>query len=365
MTFALTNAWSHGTWVTLSHAHLALFGTFGMLGLAAAYYAVPLMRGIDAISTSASASSASGWCSPACWDSVSPSRSAAPCRCSSTARSASTGSAATSHRHAVRMKLLVPVFGLVFTVGVCLLVYDLLTLGIRVPQSIRPDPWRRTARLGPPAAGLGDRPVAAFMWVFGAIITLGLLSFNLRTVQEGSMLFPYLMAGSRLSGPAADDAALRGALPAFARCAHAREHRTVIRAHASAAVVERGPSAQLGVGSARCRAAAPGRREGPSHRAIRICRDRTAVQPLGTAVQCSTQPGDRPVPASLGCRGPLRAAAVAHTADRAAARASSSSSASGMRSASAQMSGTRSLETCIAMTIESMWLQPVRFRPYG
>src|SRR3546814_10575797 len=46
MTFALTNVWSHGTWVTPAHAHLALFGTFGMLGLAAAYYAVPLMRGL-------------------------------------------------------------------------------------------------------------------------------------------------------------------------------------------------------------------------------------------------------------------------------------------------------------------------------
>ena len=33
------------------------------------------------------------------------------------------------------------------------------------------------------------------MWIFGAIITLGLLSFNLPTVREGSKLFPYLMAG--------------------------------------------------------------------------------------------------------------------------------------------------------------------------
>src|SRR5574337_497975 len=44
MTFALTNVWSHGTWITAGHAHLALFGTFGMLGIAAAYYAVPIMR---------------------------------------------------------------------------------------------------------------------------------------------------------------------------------------------------------------------------------------------------------------------------------------------------------------------------------
>src|SRR5690606_33277353 len=46
MTFALTNVWSHGTWITPSHAHLAMFGTFGMLGLGAAYWIVPAVRGI-------------------------------------------------------------------------------------------------------------------------------------------------------------------------------------------------------------------------------------------------------------------------------------------------------------------------------
>ena len=33
------------------------------------------------------------------------------------------------------------------------------------------------------------------MWFFGGIITVGLLSFNLDTVQQGSALFPYIMAG--------------------------------------------------------------------------------------------------------------------------------------------------------------------------
>jgi nitric oxide reductase subunit B len=32
------------------------------------------------------------------------------------------------------------------------------------------------------------------MWFFGAIITLGLLSFNLSGVGAGSPFFPYLMA---------------------------------------------------------------------------------------------------------------------------------------------------------------------------
>ena len=33
------------------------------------------------------------------------------------------------------------------------------------------------------------------MWIFGAIITLGLLSFNLPRVQAGDPTLPYLMAG--------------------------------------------------------------------------------------------------------------------------------------------------------------------------
>src|SRR5690606_30025621 len=44
MTFALTNVWSHGTWITPSHAHLAMFGTFGMLGIGAAYFIIPALR---------------------------------------------------------------------------------------------------------------------------------------------------------------------------------------------------------------------------------------------------------------------------------------------------------------------------------
>lgn len=44
-TFSLTNVWEHGTWVTPGHAHLALFGTFGMLALGAAYAILPPILG--------------------------------------------------------------------------------------------------------------------------------------------------------------------------------------------------------------------------------------------------------------------------------------------------------------------------------
>ena len=38
------------------------------------------------------------------------------------------------------------------------------------------------------------------MWFFGGVITMGLLSFNLRTVAEGSMMLPYLMGGVGYTG---------------------------------------------------------------------------------------------------------------------------------------------------------------------
>ena len=196
MTFALTNVWSHGTWVTLSHAHLALFGTFGMLGLAAAYYAVPIMRGLAAFDQRPGRLAfwlvftgmlglgfvfATGgtvqvfvyrtlgldWFS---------------------------GDVAPAMQFA---KVSVPVFGMVFASGVGVLVYDLLTMGLRAPAAAGDE-----AAAVPRSAGWGRRLSGwetglwlLAMWVFGGIITLGLLSFNLPSVQQGNALFPYLMAG--------------------------------------------------------------------------------------------------------------------------------------------------------------------------
>jgi len=38
------------------------------------------------------------------------------------------------------------------------------------------------------------------MWVFGAVITAGLLSFNLAVVRNGDPLLPYFMAGVGYTG---------------------------------------------------------------------------------------------------------------------------------------------------------------------
>jgi nitric oxide reductase subunit B len=200
MTFALTNAWSHGTWVTASHAHLALFGTFGMLGLAGAYYAVPVMRGIDHFDQRlgklafwlvftgmlglAFAFAIGGTIQVFVY------------------RTLGLDWFGGDVRPAMQFtKIMVPLFGIVFAVGVCVLVFDLLTLGYRRP-SVSNIPAHMTLAASAGASNRWGRWLTGWetglwllaMWVFGGIITLGLLSFNLEAVREGSANFPYTMA---------------------------------------------------------------------------------------------------------------------------------------------------------------------------
>ena len=47
MTLPQINKWTHGTQVTASHGHFAFFGAFAMLVLAAMYFMVPRLRGIE------------------------------------------------------------------------------------------------------------------------------------------------------------------------------------------------------------------------------------------------------------------------------------------------------------------------------
>ena len=206
MTFALTNVWSHGTWVTPGHAHLALFGTFGMLLFGAAYFAVAAVRKVPnydqrlgrlafwlvfvGVLGMAFAFDIGGTIQIYVYrilgldwfgGDVSPAMGI--------------------------FKLLVPLFGAVFAVGAGIIAYDLLTLGqrIRVPDAASADGYVITPR----AATGWSRPMTGFelgiwlmgMWVFGAIITLGLLSFNLARVRiGGDPTLPYLLAGVGYSG---------------------------------------------------------------------------------------------------------------------------------------------------------------------
>jgi len=197
MTFALTNVWSHGTWITPSHAHLAMFGTFGMLGLGAAYWIVPAVRGIKrfdqrfgqlsfwlvflgmlgigfafaiggTIQVFIYRTLGLNWFGSDIYPSM------------------------------MLYKVLLVLFGLVFLAGVALLVFDLYTLGHRVRE---PEAQSAAAAYARPTSGW-SRPLTGFeagiwllsMWVFGFVITGGLLSFNLARVQSGDPTLPYVAA---------------------------------------------------------------------------------------------------------------------------------------------------------------------------
>lgn len=198
MTFALTNVWSHGTWVTPAHAHLALFGTFGMLGIAAAYYAVPIMR--NAANYDQRLGKLAFWL--------------VLTGILGLALSFAYGGTVQIYvyrilgldwfggdvTHAMGLfKLVLPLFGIVFAVGAVILAYDLFTLGQRVSEPAT-GPMLTAARVNRgwsrPLGGFEAGIWLLMMWVFGAIITLGLLSFNLPRVRvDADPTLPYLLAG--------------------------------------------------------------------------------------------------------------------------------------------------------------------------
>lgn len=192
MTFALTNIWSHGTWVTAGHAHLALFGTFGMLGLGTAYWAVPAMR--KSLNFDQRLGKLGFWLVFTGMLGI--------------AMSFAFGGTVQVYIYRILgldwfggdiapamgiHKLMLPLFGFLFAAGAATLIYDLITLGRRTAPAADMPPatgWRR------PLSGFEAGIWLLFMWVFGIIITFGLLSFNLPRVRvAGDPTLPYLLAG--------------------------------------------------------------------------------------------------------------------------------------------------------------------------
>lgn len=197
MTFALTNVWSHGTWVTSAHAHLALFGTFGMLGLAAAYWAVPTLR--KAHHFDQRLGKLGFWLVFIGMLGI--------------ALSFAFGGVIQVYIYRILgldwfsgdvgpamgiYKVTLPFFGLVFIAGAGTIIYDLATLGQRLHSSLDLTEANTIKAEGLRKALSGYE---AGLWLFGMcffgfIITLGLLAFNLPSVRiEGNPYLPYLLSG--------------------------------------------------------------------------------------------------------------------------------------------------------------------------
>lgn len=190
-TFAATNVWEHGTWVTPAHAHLAMFGTFGMLVLGAAYAIVPVVRGIrrcdDRLSKAAFWVIVSGILGMA------------------TMGFALGGTVQVFiyrvlgldwFRFEVRpalqpFRVLLFTFGLVFASGVALLVYDFFTLHeARGEMSESTRQWWRHPMTTAEISGWMLGIVFA-----GVLLTLALFSNNLATVRMGDPTLPFTLAG--------------------------------------------------------------------------------------------------------------------------------------------------------------------------
>lgn len=198
MTFSLTNLWSHGTWITPAHGHLALFGTFGMLVIGAAYFAVPALRGIKQFNQRIG--------KLAFWMVF----------IGIMGMALAFAYGGTVQMYAYRTlgldwfggdilpkmniySIFVGLFGILLTFGAGLMTYDLITMGTR-PQMVQPaaeNPAPRPAtRWNRPLSGYEAGIWLTAMWFFGAVITFGLLSFNLHQVRvEGNPTIPYVMAG--------------------------------------------------------------------------------------------------------------------------------------------------------------------------
>ncbi|HMM54360.1 MAG TPA: cbb3-type cytochrome c oxidase subunit I [Candidatus Desulfobacillus sp.] len=192
MTFALTNAWSHGTWITAGHGHLALFGTFGMLGIGAAYWAVPAVR--KAPDFDQRLGKLGFWF---LFTGI-------------LGMALSFAFGGMVQAYVIRIlglewvggdvapamgvfKLTLPLFGFLFAAGAAIVIYDLATLGkpAPVPSEILPATgWRR------PLSGFEAGIWLAFICLFGMVITFSLLAFNLPRVRvEGDPTLPYLLGG--------------------------------------------------------------------------------------------------------------------------------------------------------------------------
>lgn len=195
MTFALTNVWSHGTWVTPSHAHLSMFGTFGMLGLGAAYFIVPKVRKV--VDFDQRFGQLAFWLVFLGMLGIGFAFAIGGTIQVFTYRTLGLDWFGGDIYPAMgTYKVLLVLFGIVFFAGVLLLVFDLITLGHRVQA-----PAPQATDYAPPTTGWA-RPLRGFeagiwllgMWVFGLIITFGLLSYNLPRVQGGDPTIPYTAA---------------------------------------------------------------------------------------------------------------------------------------------------------------------------
>lgn len=206
MTLAYVNIWEHGTWITASHGHMALFGAFGLLVLGAAYEAVRLIKGINRFNDRLS--------KLAFWLLF----------IGITGIVASFAYGGTKQIYVYRIlgldwwghhirpamaeaRVFLGLFAFVFTIGSIIVIYDILTLKSR--QLSRTEIKAINYSITQPnKLGRWDKAMTRFefgkwilvLWFMGLVITGGLFTFGLAGVREGDPTIPYILSAIGYGG---------------------------------------------------------------------------------------------------------------------------------------------------------------------
>ncbi len=199
MTMAYANIWEHGTWLTASHGHMALFGAFGLLVIGAAYEAVRQIKGIDTFKDKLSKLGYwllfSGLIGIVYSFSYGGTKEIYVYRI--------LGLDWWGHHVRPAMSTGYALLGLsavIFILGGIVMIYDLTTLKSReisdrerkalnsnVASPSKISRWRKA--MSPFEFTLW----VAGLWFFGLVITAGVFSFNLESVRAGDPTIPYIL----------------------------------------------------------------------------------------------------------------------------------------------------------------------------
>ncbi len=206
MTLAYVNIWEHGTWITASHGHMALFGAFGLLVIGAAYEAIRLVKGIKRVKDNLS--------KLAFWLVFSGLLGMVGAFVYGGTKQIYVyrilGLDWWGHHVRPAMaeaRVYLGLFAFVFVIGTILILYDLFTLKSR-EMTEREMKAHNQKLVNPRALSRWEKAMSRFefgkwlalIWFMGLIITGGLFAFGLETVRLGDPTIPYILAAIGYTG---------------------------------------------------------------------------------------------------------------------------------------------------------------------
>lgn len=206
MTLAYVNIWEHGTWITASHGHMALFGAFGLLVIGAAYEGVRMYHKIDRFRDRLS--KLGFWM----------------VFCGIIGIVGSFAFGGTKQIYVYRIlgldwwghhirpamaeaRVFLGLFAFMFLIGAIVIIYDILTLKNRAytQDELKSLDYNLSA---PKRMKSWDKAMTRFefgkwlliIWFMGLVITAGLFAFGMDSVRQGDPTIPYILAAIGYTG---------------------------------------------------------------------------------------------------------------------------------------------------------------------